>query len=299
SDVRVHRNSDKPGQLNALAYAQGNDIHLAPGQEQHLPHEAWHVVQQREGRVQATTQMAGMGVNDDVGLEAEADAMGAQATQLQRAQAPLQLRSALQSPWQPVVQRKGYDELLAIKTRNEHEFLRTLFGSAFSVGVWKFPKQKSGDGIMGKNTISAAYEVAVAGATDKVALHINFMVTAGSFNKSTTGDGYSTLTLNLSKLHITARSASNQIQIVEDGASILSAARSIHCGPNNDWDWRHKNVGELSTEINATAGNLQAALNGYGQAYVGALCTPLKDEMTRTARNRDVDVNFQGDRTWA
>ncbi|HET7795918.1 MAG TPA: DUF4157 domain-containing protein, partial [Rhizobacter sp.] len=47
SDVRVHRNSDKPGQLNALAYAQGNDIHLAPGQEQHLPHEAWHVVQQR------------------------------------------------------------------------------------------------------------------------------------------------------------------------------------------------------------------------------------------------------------
>ena len=30
---------------DALAYAQGSDIHLAPGQEQHLPHEAWHVVQ--------------------------------------------------------------------------------------------------------------------------------------------------------------------------------------------------------------------------------------------------------------
>jgi len=79
SDVRVHRNSDKPAQLNALAYAQGNEIHLGPGQEQHLPHEAWHVVQQRQGRVQATMQMAGVGVNDDVGLEEEADVMAAAA----------------------------------------------------------------------------------------------------------------------------------------------------------------------------------------------------------------------------
>ncbi|RZL40645.1 MAG: DUF4157 domain-containing protein [Rubrivivax sp.] len=87
SDVRVHRNSSQPAQLNALAYAQGNDIHLAPGQEQHLPHEAWHVVQQRQGRVQATTQMAGVGVNDDVGLESEADAMGGRAVQMMGSQA--------------------------------------------------------------------------------------------------------------------------------------------------------------------------------------------------------------------
>lgn len=79
SSVRVHANSDKPAQLNALAYAQGNDIHLAPGQEQHLPHEAWHVVQQRQGRVQATTQLQGVGINDDDALESEADAMGARA----------------------------------------------------------------------------------------------------------------------------------------------------------------------------------------------------------------------------
>jgi hypothetical protein len=81
SGVRVHRNSSAPAQLNALAYAQGNDIHLGPGQEQHLPHEAWHVVQQRQGRVQATMQMAGVGVNDDVGLEREADVMGGRAVQ--------------------------------------------------------------------------------------------------------------------------------------------------------------------------------------------------------------------------
>ena len=82
SDVRVHTNSDRPAQLDALAYAQGSDIHVAPGQERHLPHEAWHVVQQRQGRVVPTMQMQGVSINDDRGLEAEADAMGARASQL-------------------------------------------------------------------------------------------------------------------------------------------------------------------------------------------------------------------------
>jgi hypothetical protein len=76
-DVRVHRNSPKPAQLQAHAYAQGTDIHLAHGQEKHLPHEAWHVVQQKQGRVKPTMQMKGkVNVNDDAGLEREADVMG-------------------------------------------------------------------------------------------------------------------------------------------------------------------------------------------------------------------------------
>lgn len=78
--VRVHYNSSQPAQLNALAYAQGADIHVAPGQEQHLPHEAWHVVQQAQGRVKPTMQMKeGVPVNDDAGLEREADMMGGRA----------------------------------------------------------------------------------------------------------------------------------------------------------------------------------------------------------------------------
>lgn len=82
NDVKVHFNSAKPAQLNALAYTQGTDIHVAPGQEQHLPHEAWHVVQQKQGRVQPTTQAKGVQVNDDTQLESEADEMGAKALQL-------------------------------------------------------------------------------------------------------------------------------------------------------------------------------------------------------------------------
>jgi hypothetical protein len=80
SDVKVNYNSSKPAQLNAHAFAQGTDIHVAPGQEKHLAHEAWHTVQQKQGRVQPTTQMKeSVPVNDDAGLENEADVMGAKA----------------------------------------------------------------------------------------------------------------------------------------------------------------------------------------------------------------------------
>ncbi|MEP3386630.1 MAG: DUF4157 domain-containing protein [Reichenbachiella sp.] len=79
-DVNVHYNSDKPAQLNAHAFAQGTDIHLASGQEKHLPHEAWHVVQQKQGRVKPTRQMKSkVNINDDADLEKEADVMGAKA----------------------------------------------------------------------------------------------------------------------------------------------------------------------------------------------------------------------------
>ena len=81
-DVKVHYNSNKPTQLNAHAYAQGTDIHLASGQEKHLPHEAWHVVQQKQGRVKPTLKIAdGVNVNDDANLEKEADIMGGRALQ--------------------------------------------------------------------------------------------------------------------------------------------------------------------------------------------------------------------------
>uniref|UniRef100_UPI004047C40A eCIS core domain-containing protein n=1 Tax=Algoriphagus sp. TaxID=1872435 RepID=UPI004047C40A len=83
SDVKVHRNSDKPAQLQAHAYAQGTDIHLGPGQEKHLPHELGHVVQQKQGRVKPTVQLKGkVNINDDAGLEKEADLLGAKALQL-------------------------------------------------------------------------------------------------------------------------------------------------------------------------------------------------------------------------
>ena len=54
---------------------------MAAGQDKHLPHEAWHVVQQKQGRVKPTMNMSGVSINDDKGLEKEADIMGAKALQ--------------------------------------------------------------------------------------------------------------------------------------------------------------------------------------------------------------------------
>lgn len=90
SDVRIHADSAKASAVGAEAFAQGNDVHFAPGRfDPHreesqalLGHELAHVVQQRDGRVgdgpQAKRSAHGS-INDDHGLESEADAAGAKA----------------------------------------------------------------------------------------------------------------------------------------------------------------------------------------------------------------------------
>ncbi|HHG84320.1 MAG TPA: DUF4157 domain-containing protein, partial [Bacteroidetes bacterium] len=90
SGVKVHTNSSQAGKLGALAFAQGNDIHFAPGQfnpgsesgKNLIGHELAHVVQQREGRVKATGKEGGVAVNTNKSLEAEADSLGKKAAQM-------------------------------------------------------------------------------------------------------------------------------------------------------------------------------------------------------------------------
>jgi len=86
--VAVHYNSSEPARHQALAFAKGNEIHLAPGQEKNLPHEAWHVAQQRQGRVPPTVQEGERRINDDPALEREADVMGLRAFQLHAKESP-------------------------------------------------------------------------------------------------------------------------------------------------------------------------------------------------------------------
>ena len=135
-DVRVHYNSPKPATVQAHAYAQGNQIHLAPGQERHLPHEAWHVVQQKQGRVKPTAQFrSNVNINDDEYLEREADVMGARA---------LQMRSAESGNWlltqkndagfsqasPPPVQRVLYYASNSDRHFEDEDELRTFFDGA-------------------------------------------------------------------------------------------------------------------------------------------------------------------------
>ena len=104
--VTVHRKSPHPAKLDAQAFTRGSEIHLAPGQDRHLPHEAWHVVQQAQGRVRPTMQMkGGARINDDAGLEREADEMGARADALQRG--PTQPKAAAARPATASTARRG------------------------------------------------------------------------------------------------------------------------------------------------------------------------------------------------
>ena len=141
-DVKLHRNSEKPAQLQAHAYAQGTDIHLASGQEKHLPHEAWHVVQQKQGRVKPTMQMkVKVNVNDDAGLEKEADLMGNKAiqkTSLNNSIAPMN-----KSIHSPSIQRKEIDELVsAIGAVMDEGKLKK---EQITAGLKKLPKQDIDD----------------------------------------------------------------------------------------------------------------------------------------------------------
>lgn len=79
-DVRVHYNSDRPARLDSYAYTQGSDIYIGPGQESHVAHEAWHVVQQKQGRVKPTLYAHGAAINDSPALEREATLMGDRAS---------------------------------------------------------------------------------------------------------------------------------------------------------------------------------------------------------------------------
>jgi outer membrane protein OmpA-like peptidoglycan-associated protein len=85
--LSLHPDSPHARKLGAAAFAQGSQIHVAPGfwaphtraGRELIGHEIVLVLQQRSGRVAANAQAAGRGLNDDPALEAEADALAPQA----------------------------------------------------------------------------------------------------------------------------------------------------------------------------------------------------------------------------
>lgn len=133
-DVKVHFNSNKPAQLQAHAYAQGTDIHIASGQEKHLPHEAWHVIQQKQGRVKPTMQMEG-NINDDTRLEKEADIKGVQALQMKRVESKQSLSN---SPKKDIIQAKfllDFDSKIP-EAAQDRETLGPGYARIISTFIW-------------------------------------------------------------------------------------------------------------------------------------------------------------------
>jgi len=101
SDVRVYADSPWPAHLGARAFVFGSNVHLSPGAEDALQHEAWHVVQQKQGRVRATGtasfdehRLGVVGLNDEEALarEAEVTISGVEITDAARLQEEIKLR---------------------------------------------------------------------------------------------------------------------------------------------------------------------------------------------------------------
>lgn len=142
SNVNIHSNSSKAIEAGALAYTQGNNIHFAPGQfkpdtnsgQQLLGHELTHVVQQREGRVKPTKMLGnGMAVNDDKGLEKEADTLGKKAAQMKMADVqiqPIQAKFANVGGGVSVIQRLEDSD----HDRLKNKMGKNKYGKAFAAG---------------------------------------------------------------------------------------------------------------------------------------------------------------------
>ncbi|MGH1334679.1 MAG: DUF4157 domain-containing protein [Aureispira sp.] len=100
SDVRVYYNSNKPAELaakgkiqkdgqivqEAFAYTEGTNVYIAPGQEKHLAHELWHVVQQKLKQLSADQEVGGTKINTEISEEKEADQQGKKAQSLKTPQ---------------------------------------------------------------------------------------------------------------------------------------------------------------------------------------------------------------------
>ena len=81
--VNVHYNSlTHPSTQRPSPTHRAETSTSRSGQVRHLPHEAWHIVQQAQGRVSPTSRTrGGFRVNDEAELEREADEMGERASE--------------------------------------------------------------------------------------------------------------------------------------------------------------------------------------------------------------------------
>ena len=66
-------------------------------------HEAWHAVQQKQGRVQPTAYVGETPINDDRSLESEADSMGAAL----KAKSPSQVSLYFRPAYSPSILGRG------------------------------------------------------------------------------------------------------------------------------------------------------------------------------------------------
>lgn len=236
SNVRVHRESPEPSQLNAFAFARGRDIYLGPGQESHLPHEAWHVVQQMQGRVRKEDfRLGDIAINSDSFLESEADRMGQRALgsalavgrhrRLPR-YAPGDVQSS--GPVQRQVRTNGGAQRV-----NESHYVT---GGGKSVGSKRSVASLIGDGVRRVFTNKSELEDYANGKTDYIG------------DVATTAAGTFWYRLPKLKLTVLGESHSNVNGNVEDVILGLQTSRFMYEGLNELQMTKALNISFASTE---------------------------------------------------
>lgn len=172
NDVSVHYNSPEPAQLKAHAFTKGSDIFVAPGQQRHLAHEAWHVVQQKQSLVQPTLFAGDVAVNDSPALEREANLMAQKATQLNVAETSLMPERTRAMTHQVthaapqgegVVQRLGYEELDHVQRVQIDAIAESVYRQKAAAFEQRLAQAANANGTV-RVAVKALHETAAGGA---------------------------------------------------------------------------------------------------------------------------------------
>lgn len=120
-DVRVRYNSTLPGSVRAKAATKGARIDVGPGEDGHVGHELWHVVQQKLRRVSADGSRDGHAVNRSEALESEADEFADERAMPSRSAAEPGMLRSVAAPALAPMQLQDSDDESSISDDSEDE----------------------------------------------------------------------------------------------------------------------------------------------------------------------------------
>ncbi|MGI5248104.1 hypothetical protein [Actinacidiphila glaucinigra] len=134
----------------------------------------------------------------------------------------------------------------------------------------------------------------------QVAVHLNVMVTPSGRLDGTT------VTLNASDFHLTARSKAAQDLIDRSGPSALTADNSIHVGPSNaktGWDNRGGHLKNLADELGITKDSLVKALDSRFPPSelldtVALFQRDVERAIVHASASEVITVEFRGDKSF-
>lgn len=321
SDVKIHTDSGDATKHGALAYTQGEDIHFAPGKfnenskggQELLGHELTHVIQQKQQRVNPNTSSYGVPVNNEKGLEAEADTMGSKAAQFSKteSQEPLQ-KKELQSniiQMYPDPEAEGqFWELL--RGNAVDSFHNTLHINSMAINQFEtdMDAQENPDHSMQTDLIDFAMDIAGASPQTKLAYKL-FQNVYTRLNEQRSGS------ITLAAFSREVRAAQNQVVhsipqdwslVNENSPAVFQEIARIKSQQGNETVSRRRAI-EVLSGLDSNLPNYNVVLRKFVQAWIGSAEDRTGDgiwdngdpieglESGYLRIHANIDVNLRGD----